>query len=76
MKNYFIEQEKEFLSNTEKLLVSLLEEHLKSNRHKIDVFSERRIKDVVKRSIQSEKEFLYEDPTMYKELYCSDQDLN
>jgi hypothetical protein len=71
-----IEKEQEFLKNTETLIISLIEKYAKTNRKDLDVFSERRIKDIVKRSILSEKEFLLEDPITYKELYCEDQDFN
>jgi len=71
-----IEQEQVFLKNTEMLLISLIEKYVKTNRKKLDVFSERRVKDIVKRSILSEKEFLLNDPITYKDLYGKDQDLN
>ena len=76
MKNDIIEQEQEFLTKAETLLITLLEKHSKSNRKEIDVFSERRLKDIVRRSILSEKEFLREDPLTYRDLYCTDQGLN
>jgi len=76
MKNDMIEQEQVFLKNTEMLLISLIEKYVKTNRKKLDVFSERRVKDIVKRSILSEKEFLLNDPITYKDLYGKDQDLN
>jgi len=42
----------------------------------MDVFTEKRIKDLLQRTIVNEIEFLNEDPETYKDLYLGDHELN
>ena len=76
MNKDFIQEELDFLEESEEIIQEILSKYSSSNRLKIDTFKERRIKSLIKRCIQSEKEYLNEDPEEYYDMYCQDQNLN
>jgi len=76
MNEDFIEEELNFLEESEEIIQKILSKYSSTNRLKVDTFKERRIKSLIKRCIQSEKEYLNEDPEEYYDMYCQDQNLN
>lgn len=76
MKKNFIIEESEFLTDAERILLKLISDFAKNNRGRVDVFMDRRIKNLINRSFQSESEFLHKEPKDYYDYYCQDQNLN
>ena len=76
MNKDFIKEELDFLEESEEIIQHILTKYSTSNRFKIDTFKERRIKSLISRCIQSEKEYLNEEVDEYHDMYCQDQNLN
>ena len=76
MNKDFIKEELDFLEESEEIIQHILTKYSTKNRFKIDTFKERRIKSLISRCIQSEKEYLNEEPDEYYDMYCQDQNLN
>lgn len=72
MKPEKIKIEEKFLQNTDDLIQNLLDQHFGSSKAKLDAFSKHRIKDIVKRMISQEVEYLHNDPDTYFDIYGED----
>ena len=64
MKNN-IKIEKGFIETTENLILRLLREHYSNSNCKIDAFTKVKMKELLKRAISQEVEYLKEHPEVY-----------
>ena len=64
MKNK-IKIEKGFIETTENLILRLLREHYSNSNCKIDAFTKVKMKELLKRAISQEVEYLKEHPEVY-----------
>lgn len=64
--------EQRFLNNTQELIQDLLDEYFNSGKSDLDAFSKHRTKDLVRRIINQEVEYLREDPDNYFDIYGQD----
>lgn len=64
--------EEQFLYGSSMLIEKLLNQHFKSSNSKLSAFTERRIKETVRRVFDQEMDYLNEDPDNYFDLYMQD----
>ncbi|MDC0339204.1 hypothetical protein OAN33_06670 [Flavobacteriales bacterium] len=74
MKNVIIEKELKFINGTEDLIVSLVKKYAESNQEDFGFVNEKKIRSFVKRTFQSEREYLFEDPLSYENMYLANED--
>ena len=68
MKNK-IKIEKGFIETTENLILRLLREHYSNSNCKIDAFTKVKMKELLKRAISQEVEYLKEHPEVYFRIH-------
>ena len=64
-----IKIEKSFIETTEDLVLTLLKKHYSSSKCQIDAFTKAKIKDLLKRVISQEIQYLNEHPDVYFGVY-------
>lgn len=67
-----IKTEKQFLFDSEELILKLLKNYMNTNACKLDAFTKAKINGLVTRVVSQEVEYLYEDPENYFEIYGQD----
>ena len=60
-----IKIEKGFIETTENLILRLLREHYSNSNCKLDAFTKAKMKELIKRAISQEVEYLQEHPEVY-----------
>jgi len=60
-----IKIEKGFIETTENLILRLLREHYSNSNCKLDAFTKAKMKELIKRAISQEVEYLKEYPEVY-----------
>lgn len=64
-----IKIEKDFIQITEDLVLNLLMKYYSSSKCKIDAFTKSKIKELIKRIISQELDYLQEHPEVYFGVY-------
>lgn len=64
-----VEIEQKFLKSTNELIQELLDKHFGSGNSTLDAFSKHRTKELVRRMVNQEVEYLHEDPENYFDIY-------
>ena len=72
MVNIKVDIESKNLKKYEKLCSQLIAHYSKKNRSKINIFEERKIKQILERMFENELDYLYNEPEDYFELYGND----